>query len=158
MGHISEIELIEYVAGRLDASRREEVRAHIEGCEECLGRRREIAETWDALGQWDVDTAGRDVAVRTVTLAEQGDGNSGQARLARILRAGLVPRVLRVAASIIIAVGVGHKLGRYSAAGSTEGGAALTSRPQYLSALGLDWSSELARLVLEDESGEGGGQ
>ncbi|MFH1716740.1 MAG: hypothetical protein ABIF19_05270, partial [Planctomycetota bacterium] len=69
--------------------------------------------------------------------------------------------VLRVAASIIIAVAIGHRLGRSSVTGNMETAAASKDRPEYLSALGLEWSSELAWLILEDDSssspqGQGG--
>ncbi len=156
MEHISEIELIEYVADRLRASRHEEVREHITACEECSGRWRGAVETWNALGQWNVDTADHDVAGRIIALAEKAESNRKQLRLPRILRVGLLPTALRVAASIIIAIGVGHKLGKYSVTGSMPSVPPSTNRPEYLAALGLEWSSELAWLMLEDESPNGG--
>lgn len=158
MEHISEIELIEYVAGRLIASRQEEVREHITACEECSGRWREAVETWNVLGQWNVDAGDRDVAGRIIARAEEAESSRKQPRLPRILRVGLLRTALRVAASIIIAIGVGHQLGRYSVTGSMPSAPSSTNRPEYLAALGLEWSSELAWLMLEDESPNGGNQ
>ena len=152
MKHVNEIELIEYVAGNLAESRDGEVREHLAACEECSERRREAAEMWGALGQWSVDTADHDVAGRITALAEKTDHNQRQHKKLYVLRSGFLPVVMRVAASIIIAVGVGHRLGKYSVTGRMETATASQNRPEYLAALGLEWSSELAWLILEDES------
>jgi len=69
-----------------------------------------------------------------------------------VLQIGFLPAILRVAASIIIAVGVGHKLGKYSVTGNVPRAAVSQNRPEYLSALSLEWSSELAWFILEDDS------
>ena len=156
MKHIDDIELMEHIAGNLTASRDAEVKEHLATCEECSKRRREAAETWSMLGQWDVDTAGHDVAERITALAESDGREQESTEKARILRVGFLPVVLRVAASIIIAVGVGHRLGKYSVTGKTESVAASKSGPEYLAAFGLEWSSDLAWLILEDDSSNTG--
>ncbi len=158
MEHVSDIELIEYVAGRLRASRHEQVREHMTACEECSARWRESVKVWNALGQWDVDTADHDVAERITALAEEAERGQKQHRIAHRLRIGFLPVVIRVAASIIIAIGVGHQLGKYSVIGNTPGAAASENGPEYLAALGLEWSSELAWLILEDDSPDVEGQ
>jgi hypothetical protein len=56
-----------------------------------------------------------------------------------------------VAASIIIAVGVGHKLGKYTVTENVPAAGELQKRPEYLAALSLQWSSELAWFILEDD-------
>ncbi len=152
MKHVNDIELIEYVAGKLTASRDEEVREHIAACKECSERWREAAKMWNALGQWDVDTADHDVAERITALAKEAERGQQQHKIARDLQIGFLPAVVRVAASIIIAVGVGHQLGKYSVRGNTPRAAASENGPAYLAALGLEWSSELAWLILEDDS------
>ena len=158
MKHVSDIEVIEYVAGRLTASRHEEVREHIAVCQECSGRWKETVETWNALGQWDVDTTDHDAATRIIALAEKAERSQKPHKIRRLLRVRFLPAMVRVAASIIIAVGVGHKLGAYSVTGSTPRATALENRPEYLAALSLDWSSELAWLILEDDSPDIGDQ
>ena len=152
MKHVNDIEIIEYLAGNLAESRSGEVREHLAACEECSERWREAAEMWNTLGQWNVDTTGHDVAGRITTLAENAGREQRQSEKTHVLRSGFLPVVLRVAASIIIAVGVGHRLGKYSVTGKMEPAAASKDRPEYLTALGLEWSSELAWLILEDES------
>jgi len=152
MKHVNDIELIEYVAGKLTASRNEEVREHMAACKECSDRWREAVEVWKTLGQWSVDTAEHDVTQRITAKAEEEERSRKQHKNARELQIGFLPAVVRVAASIIIAVGVGHKLGKYSVTGSTPKTAASENRPEYLAALSLEWSSELAWMILEDDS------
>ena len=152
MKHVNDIELIEYIAGKLTVSRSEVVREHMAACEECSDRWRKAVEVWNTLGQWSVDTANHDVAGRITTLAEEAERKQRQGEKTRVLRVGLLPVVLRVAASIIIAIGVGHKLGKYSVTGNIPRAAALENRPEYLAALSLEWSSELAWFILEDET------
>jgi len=152
MKHVNDIELIEYVAGNLTESRDGEVKEHLAACKECSARQREAAEMWNTLGQWSVDTAEHDVAGRITALAEKTDRDQRQRMKLHVLRVGFLPVVLRVAASIIIAVGVGNRLGKYSVTGKMEPAAVSKNRPEYLAALGLEWSSELAWLILEDDS------
>ena len=152
MKHVDDMELMEYIAGNLAAARDGEVKEHLAMCEECEGRRREATEMWKALGQWDVDTAEHDVAGRITILAENAGREQKQSEKTHILRVRFLPVVLRVAASIIIAVGVGHRLGKYSVTGKREPVAASKNRPEYLAAFGLEWSSDLAWLILEDDS------
>ncbi len=152
MKHINDIELTEYVAGKLTASRTEEVREHLAACQECSDRWRKALEVWNTLGQWSVDTAGHDVAGRITALAEKAERQQRQGEKSHVLWIGLLPVVLRVAASIIITVGVGHKLGKYSVTGNVPRATATQNRPEYLSALSLKWSSELAWFILEDDS------
>jgi len=158
MKHVNDIELIEYVAGKLTASRHNEVREHMATCLECSERWREAAKMWNALGQWDVDITDHDVAERITALAKEAERGQQQHKIARDLQIGFLPAVVRVAASIIIAVGVGHQLGKYSVRGHTPRAAASDNGPAYLAALGLEWSSELAWLILEDASPDVEGQ
>jgi anti-sigma factor RsiW len=152
MKHVNDIELIEYVAGKLTASKNEEVREHMAACKECSDRWRQAVDLWNALGQWSVDTADHDVTQRITALTEEAERGQKQQKIAPKLQTGFLSMVLRVAASIIIAVGVGHKLGKYSVTGSTPKTAASENQPEYLAALSLEWSSELAWLILEDDS------
>jgi len=152
MKHVNDIEMIEYIAGKLTASGNEEVRGHLAACEECSDRWRKAVEVWNALGKWSVDTAEHDVTQRITAKAEEEERSRKQHKNTRGLQIGFLSTVVRVAASIIIAVGVGHKLGKYSVTGSTPKTAASENRPEYLAALSLEWSSELAWLILEDDS------
>lgn len=158
MEHINEIELIEYVSGKLNALGTEKVREHLEACKECSVRWRKTVEVWDTLGQWSIDTADHDLVGRITALADQAERKQQQTEKTHVLRTGFLPAVLRIAASIIIAVGVGHKLGRYSVTGNTPADPASQNSPEYLSALSLEWSSELAWFILEDNSSNTGAE
>ena len=152
MKHVNDIELMEYIAGKLNALGNEKVREHLEACHECSIRWRKAVEAWNTLGQWSVDTAGHDVAERITAIAEEEERGRKQYRKARDLRMGFLPTVVRIAASIVIAAGIGHKLGKYSVTGDTPKAAVSQNRPEYLAALSLEWSSELAWFILEDDS------
>jgi anti-sigma factor RsiW len=152
MKHVNDIELMEYVAGKLNALGNEKVREHLEACKECSVRWRKALEVWNTLGQWSVDTANHDVAGRITAIAEEEERGRKQHKNARKLQIGFLPVVLRIAASIIIAVGVGHKLGNYSVTGNVPKDPGSHNNPEYLAALGLEWSSELAWFILEDDS------
>jgi anti-sigma factor RsiW len=153
MEHVNEIELIEYVSGKLNALGTEKVREHLEACKGCSVRWRKAVEVWDTLGQWSIDTAGHDVADRITAIAER---EQKQSEKTHILPIGFLPAVLRIAASIIIAVGVGHKLGNYSVTRNAPKEPASQNSPEYLSALSLEWSSELAWFIIEDNSSNTG--
>jgi len=133
MKHVDDIELMEYIAGNLAASRDGEVREHLAACEECSARRREATQMWKALGQWDVDTTDHDVAARITVLAENAGRERAQGEKTHVLRVGFLPVVLRV-----------------------EPVAVSKNGPEYLAAFGLEWSSELAWLILEDDSSNTG--
>ena len=155
MEHISEIELIEYAAGRLDGPRNKEIAEHLQACHACSAHYRQAADTWGGLGWWQVDTSEHNVADRIIELAAKGEEIS---KMRHVFRMRFVSVAVRVAASIIIAIGLGHKLGEYTVAGSTPDGKQSERRPEYIAAIGLEWSSDLAWLVLEDETAEEGEQ
>jgi anti-sigma factor RsiW len=158
MKHINEIELTEYVAGKLTASRTEQVQEHIATCRQCSDRWLKAVELWNALGQWDVDTAGRNLTVKIMAKAEQQGQDSVKHDNIHKLWKGYLPDVLRVAASIIITVGIGHQLGKYSVTRSAPKAPVTQNRPEYLSALSLEWSSQLTWFVLEDDSPDMGAE
>jgi hypothetical protein len=91
-------------------------------------------------------------------MAEKAERQQKQNEKTHVLRVGFLPVILRVAASIIITVGVGHKLGKFSVTGNTPKAAASQSKPEYLSALSLEWSSELAWFILEHDSPDEGAE
>ena len=156
MKHIDDIELIEYVAGNLADPEAGAVREHIAACEECSHRVKETAKLSDTLGLWEVETAGRDVSERIIAHAKQSQPESIQRPQKRARIKKLLPQVLRVAASIIIAIGLGNRLGEYSVTGKKSRSTSSQQKPEYLAALGLEWSSGLAWLVLDEGPADAG--
>lgn len=158
MKHIDDIELIKYVAGNLAEAQAADVRGHIDTCPDCSQRIQEIRSLWDALGQWQVDSAGRDVAGRVTALAKEAQLQDMQQPATSARKTILLHQILRIAASIIIAVGLGHMLGEYSVTGKKPQIVSSQDKPEYLAALGLEWSSGLAWLVLEEEPADTEGE
>ena len=158
MEHLDDIELIEYAAGNLAEPRAAEAREHVAACPECSQHVQEAEKLWSTLGHWNVEPAGHDVADRITTLAHEDRAEVVHGRSTYVLRKKFLLPALRVAASILIAVGLGHKLGEYSITGKKPQIASSQQKPEYLAALGLEWSSGLAWLVLEDDPAETGGE
>jgi anti-sigma factor RsiW len=154
MDHINDIELTEFIAGRLAASRSEEINEHIAGCPKCSERRQEAAKLWEMLGQWDVDTTGHDIAGRVLASTKNSQPFHGQDDQTQIIKGDLWVDVLRIAASVIIAVGVGQKLGKLSTGQTMPPAAPSQTVPRYIAALGLEWSSELTWLIMDEQSPE----
>ena len=154
MEHIKEIELTEFVAGRLTASRSKGIVKHLAKCPECSKRHREAMKLWDTLGQWDVDTTGHDIADRIHASAKTLQSKHKQDKQLNIIKGDFWVDVLRVAASIIIAVALGQKIGKLSAGQTTPPSVQAQTMPRYIAALGLEWSSELTWLIMDEQPSE----
>lgn len=141
----------------MTGSRAAEVREHIAACAECSQRAKETQKLSDTLGLWEVETTERDIADGVAARVEDQQTQAWRSPSTHARIKKLLPQVLRVAASIIIAIGLGHKLGEYS----VEGGkpqATSSQKPEYLAALGLEWSSGLVWLVLEGDQADAGAE
>ncbi len=158
MEHINDIELMDFIAGRLTASRSEEIEKHIAKCSGCSERRQEAEKLWNTLGKWDVDTTSHDIAGRVLASAKNSKLNYRQDGQPNIIKGNFWVDVLRIAASVIIAVGVGQKLGKLSTVQKTPQAVPLQTGPKYIAALGLEWSSELTWLIMDEQPSEQGQQ
>ena len=108
MEHLKDIELMEWAAGRAPAEERAAAEAHLAACPECQGRLDAARQTWQVLGQWQV-TAGRDLADSVLDAA----GRQTQLPPVPVWRRVASP-VLRAAAAILLAAGIGHAAGRWA--------------------------------------------
>ena len=109
MDHVTDIEIIELVAGNLPAGRQSAVERHLQVCPDCRSRRDELARTWHVLGQWRVEASGRDLRPRIErALGRRAAGVPAKTWGSRVL-AGL-----RAAAAVLLAVGIGHLAGRWT--------------------------------------------
>lgn len=155
MEHINDIEWLEYVSGQLTEARVRQIRRHIAECDVCEKRYQDTVDLWNAMGQWRVDPSGHEIADRIEALAGKNESNQ------RLGHAGAMPflrsfsAVLRVAAAIILAIGGGHLLGRYSVSKSIPDLSVSQEGPRYVAALGFEWSSELTWTVLDEEAAQG---
>ena len=74
---------------------------HLRRCEACRGRVEEFRRTWDVLGEWTMETPEVDLTGRILARAKAG----------RTIYLWQPKALLRVAASIIVGIGVGSLSG-----------------------------------------------
>lgn len=144
--------LMEYIAGKLDADRAEQVQKHLAECAKCSERLRDSSSLWETLGRWDVDTEPHNVADKVIAAAEKTVLKREASKRRVITERTFWLNALRIAASIAIAAGIGQALGRLSTSGEAHKPVQPQVEPRYIAALGLDWSSDFTRLVMEDDS------
>ena len=103
MMHPSDAQLLDHMERRLPQAESAEVGAHLSACAACQARLASLKAVWEPLGLWSPTLPTPDVTENVL------------ARLSTAKQA--TPRVfpwpaIRVAAAILIAVGVGHITGR----------------------------------------------
>jgi len=98
--------ILRLVAGELASSREEELRQHLSGCPSCQSAWRELRDTWQALGEWEVvPPLGRqEVIVRAASDLKPESGAGPFHGIGWL-------RVLRIAASLALATGLGIAAG-----------------------------------------------
>jgi hypothetical protein len=158
MGCIGDTQLIAYISGSLTRSSGsltqsaiEAVQKHISECEGCGRRVEEMARLWDVLGEWRVEAAGHEVADRIEAVSATLERPTERKWRDWIFGEGVLPASIRIAASIIIAVGVGNRLGEWS----IKKAQAVEEVPEYFSSLRLELSSGLTQSALTDTNIEG---
>ena len=98
--HLSDIELIDFLGGHTPPERLEAVTGHLAECSQCRNRVDKLAETRDVLGLWEPEIPECDLSDSVVRMASRKTGRN-------------LWTVLQVAAALLIAVGIGHVLGRW---------------------------------------------
>jgi hypothetical protein len=151
MRHIDDSEIYQYISGELPEAKAQQIRQHMAECEACQNRYQESVALWDTLGRWQVDSSGHQITDRIEALAVKTESDLGENLTRTIPFIRSFGTMFRVAAAIIIAIGGGHLLGRYSLPRSTPVPSVAGDRPKYVAALGFEWSSELTWTVLEEE-------
>ena len=155
MEHLNDSELMEYAANRLPEAKSRELREHIDGCPKCEKRYRETVDLWSTLGQWRVDVSSHGIADRIMALASEDISTRRKNRVRTLPFIRSFTAALRVAAAVLIAIGAGHLLGRFSLLHNAPDSTAFQEKPRYVTALGFEWSSELMWTVLEEEAVSG---
>ncbi|MEP0845915.1 MAG: hypothetical protein HRF50_03730 [Phycisphaerae bacterium] len=147
MRHLQEIELIALASGRAadDAAQ-----AHLEACEPCRRRFDAVRRTYDALGAWTAEPAAGELwpAVQRRLLHRPAFAErSGRGR---------VIRLLRVAAAIVIGVGLGHGAGRLWSPARTASSPPATDVGEALALYALENPSPTGLvMILGDDPGVG---
>ena len=148
MRHVREADLLAFASGELSDARHREIEAHVSACAACRRARAETASVQDLLGEWDVDAADRDAW----PAIERRLGAAASARVPR--RWHVVARMSRIAAAVMLGIGLGHAAGRLTWTGGTLELAA-TMPASALSAIEHAAADELALYVLESPSSAG---
>jgi len=111
MPHVTDSELIKYVAGELAQPQRARVDEHVGACRSCRDRQRQISQAWELLGDWQVKPLEADLA-DAVSVAVRREREAGARQPTGWRRASVL---LRAAAAILVAVGLGHLAARWTA-------------------------------------------
>jgi len=135
MEHLTDKQLLEWLERSEDGPA--DARAHLDQCENCRLRWQELRRTWDAMGAWTAE-------MPPVDLAERVLGRVASVRTVHLWQ----PRTLaRIAASVIIGLGLGAATGRV---GSRPVSAEQVSQAIYLDSLALDSSTGWAGPMLDE--------
>ncbi len=150
---VNDIEMMEYISGRLTPDKREQVKKHLAECSKCSELFQESSRLWETLGKWNVDTSSHNIADRVMASVRKSVSIEKKTKI-HIIKRGFWIDALRIAALIVIAVGVGQKLGKISAGQNTITDISSQTEPKYIAALGLDLSGDFTWLLTEDNSSE----
>lgn len=152
MDCIKDSVLTEYISGKLDAGTREQVQKHLTECSKCSERFRDVSRLWETLGRWDVDTTAHSITDRVVASAEKSVFVPKKSKGSIITSKVFWSDVLRIAASIIIAIVIGQSLGKLSTGRKMHDVIQHQVEPKYVAALSLDWSIDFTKLIVEDDN------
>ena len=106
MAHIEERELLELAQGPRPSGRRDEVEAHLSQCAECRRRFDDLQDTCRLLDEWRLAAPERDLW----PAIEARVRRNGR----RIILWPGAKTALRIAATILLALGIGHGSGRWA--------------------------------------------
>jgi anti-sigma factor RsiW len=140
MRHLTDGEIVRLIARELPRADAESAQSHIGSCPACAARVREQGRIWSALGAWEATSQAPDV---TAAVFSRIDGESAGRSFERLpfpRRRIRWARAGRLAASVLIAAGVGHAIGRWTSGVSEAGKAtrAPVTTAEVVDSLGLD--------------------
>ena len=158
MEHINDIELVEYVAGKLAMPRYKEVQGHISNCDECARRRQEMVRTWDTLAKWDIDTTSHRMTGSIQAMTGKVGRFEGHAYTHHLPLRRFFAVIFRVAASIIIGISFGHLVGKWNISNENLRTEVSIDAPKYVRALALECSTGFVQSMLEENISEGEGE
>lgn len=108
MTHLSDKVLLEILAGRMDSAADPATVSHLAACPACARRLSDLQATWSVLGEWTLERPTRDLR-DSIERAIDADTTQG----IRVLQPRpRWPGLTRIAASIVLSVGLGHAAGR----------------------------------------------
>ena len=136
--------IVRLASGELSPAEERDLREHLETCQVCAAAYSEMSQTWNALGEWQLNVSGIDLAERVLAEAD-AEGRRPSPPI-RLTWHWAVP--LRAAASIALAVGLGVAAGHLMPAGKS---AAVPESPASLE--GITEALELIGFTSESATG-----
>lgn len=150
MDHINEIDIVEYTAGNLDNERKASIDRHLGECPVCAKQCAEMSELWDLTGNLRSTIPVGDITQKVLQQVSSGQLPDRESKVVTFRKKFLFP-IMRAAAMLVIAAGIGHILGLRSAERYSQVSDNKPNAPVYLAALGLQWSNDLTWSVLTDD-------
>lgn len=138
MEHLTDRQLLELL--ELYGDRPDYPPGHLDTCQRCREHWRELQESWQIVGRWTVDGSGIDLTDRILS---QVDVESN-------IRLWQVRALIRIAASVIIGVGLGALIGRTGTPAVT---AEQAMQAIYLDSLALHSSTGWTAPLLSEPEG-----
>ena len=151
MKHVNETEWNDYLAGVCKADRLAWIDAHVKGCPACRRQMQALRDVEAMLSDWQVNTAGHDIAAKVKQIAQQTPRS--ERSTIRLSHRRLWSYAARIAAAVLIGISLGHWAGKNSARShiAKQQGTSVEATPGYLAALDLQFASDLTWSVLETE-------
>ncbi len=126
MEHISNMKMLDLLGGYVNEPEKQRLLKHISQCDDCQKRWDESGLTWNELSALDIDISAKDLFPKIMDEINSNRGNE------RILP---IRTFMRVAASVLLAVIIGHISGRVSARTTDEDLALVIAQANYLDVL-----------------------
>ena len=142
--HTSDIIMLDMLGGHIAEPQRRRAMGHIDSCPECRRRWQEFSQTWQRLEDIPADSSQIDLLDRINTaLAGPGPAEPGRYLFIRPL--------LRIAASVLLAVAIGHVAGKLSLWKSQDYWQNTAAQAVHLDTLLPGSATGWAEPILEDE-------
>ena len=143
MKHISDIVMLDMLGGHIDENKRRLLIGHIEDCPDCRRRWRQLSQTWQVLTDVPADSSQIDLTDRINSALKKPSQN-------RLFI--YVKPLIRIAASVLLAVVIGHLVGKLSLQKSEEYWQNVAAQSLHLETLLPGSATGWAEPILEDES------
>ncbi|MCC6679536.1 MAG: hypothetical protein IT445_01415 [Phycisphaeraceae bacterium] len=146
MDHVTAIELIEYVAGRLSAEQVQAIELHLKDCRLCQAELEVVRATWRRLGSWPTPAPAADLPQRILAAVDEDQ----QQQPADVIYRLPWLRASRIAAALVLmatAGGAGHLAGRMTWPPEVTQGLAMSDE-QVSQSLYMDQLSETTGTLL----------
>lgn len=104
MRHLTDIELLDLISGRMAADPAHRAEEHVAACGSCARKHEDLAHVWDELETWQPSLPPRGLKARVLAAAHATE--------LRPMRAITPSSVLRLAAAVLLAILAGGAAGR----------------------------------------------